>query len=226
MPPAPQPVDTEQVDTQQVDTQQVDTEQPVGELVVLRHGATQWSTAGKHTGRTDVPLSSQGEDQAKVVGALIAGRTFVLVLASPLRRAQRTAELAGLRHIETDADLVEWDYGGFEGMTTAEIRRIIPGWSLWRDGVTSHAAGQPGETAADVGARADRVVARVLPVLGSGDVALVSHGHFLRVLAARWLSLPPTDGALLALDTASVSVLGFEHGEHVVRHWNMTAGAL
>jgi broad specificity phosphatase PhoE len=188
---------------------------------VLRHGATQWSTAGKHTGRTDVPLSSEGEQQAKRVGALIADRTFALVLASPLSRAVRTAELAGLQHIETDADLVEWDYGGYEGMTTAEIRRVIPGWSLWRDGVTNRADGDPGERVADVGARADRIIARVLPVLGSGDVALVSHGHFLRVLAARWLSLPPTDGALLALDTASVSVLGFEHGEHVVRHWNL-----
>jgi broad specificity phosphatase PhoE len=202
----------------------VDTEQPVGELVVLRHGATQWSTAGKHTGRTDVPLSSLGEQQAKLVGALIADRTFVLVLASPLRRAHRTAELAGLQHIETDADLVEWDYGGYEGMTTTEIRRIIPGWSLWRDGVTNRADGEPGERVADVGARADRIIARVLPVLGSGDVALVSHGHFLRVLAARWLALPPTDGDLLALDTASVSALGFEHGEHVVRHWNLLPG--
>jgi broad specificity phosphatase PhoE len=199
----------------------VDTEQPVGELVVLRHGATQWSTAGKHTGRTDVPLSSLGEQQAKLVGGLIADRTFALVLASPLRRAHRTAELAGLQHIETDADLVEWDYGGYEGMTTTEIRRIIPGWSLWRDGVTNRADGQPGERVADVGARADRIIARVLPVLGSGDVALVSHGHFLRVLAARWLALPPDDGDLLALDTASVSALGFEHGEHVVRHWNL-----
>ena len=161
-----------------------------------------------------------------MVAALIAGRTFAFVLASPLRRAQLTAELAGLPHFETDADLVEWDYGGYEGMTTAEIRRIIPGWSLWRDGVTSRADGQPGETAADVGARADHVIARVLPVLGSGDVALVSHGHFLRVLAARWLSLPPTDGAFLALDTASVSVLGFEHGAHVLRHWNILGNRL
>jgi len=195
-------------------------------LVVLRHGATQWSSAGKHTGRTDVPLSSQGEHQAKLVGALLAGRAFALVLASPLRRAERTAALAGLPHFEPDADLVEWDYGGYEGMTTAEIRRIIPGWSLWRDGVTSHADGQPGETAADVGARADHTIARVLPVLGTGDVALVSHGHFLRVLAARWLSLPPTGGALFALDTASVSVLGFERGAHVLRHWNILGNAL
>jgi broad specificity phosphatase PhoE len=192
---------------------------------LLRHGATEWSTSGKHTGRTDVPLSPTGEHQAQLVAALITGRTFALVLASPLRRAQETARLAGLSHIETDANLVEWDYGGYEGLTTTQIRAMLPGWSLWRDGVAVHSDGQPGETAADVGGRADRVLARVLPLLGRGDVALVSHGHFLRVLAARWLSLPPTGGAMFALDTGSVSVLGFEHGEHVLRHWNRLPGA-
>jgi broad specificity phosphatase PhoE len=202
-------------------TLSLDNEQPTGELVLLRHGATEWSASGRHTGRTDVPLTSLGEEQAVEVRALIADRSFALELASPLRRAQRTAMLAGLSHVETDADLVEWDYGGYEGLTTAQIRAILPGWSLWRDGVPAHADGQPGETAADVGARADRVIARVLPVLGHGDVALVSHGHFLRVLAARWLSLPPTGGSMLALDTGSVSVLGFEHGAHVIRHWNL-----
>jgi broad specificity phosphatase PhoE len=210
---------------QPADSEQADSEQPVGELVLLRHGATEWSTSGRHTGRTDVPLSSTGEHQAQLVAALIARRSFALVLASPLRRAQETARLAGLSHIETDANLVEWDYGGYEGLTTPQIRAILPGWSLWRDGVPAHSDGQPGETAADVGQRADRVIARVLPVLGRGDVALVSHGHFLRVLAARWLSLAPTGGALLALDTASVSVLGFEHGEHVIRQWNLLARA-
>lgn len=198
-----------------------DTEQPVGELVLLRHGATEWSASGKHTGRTDVPLTLLGEQQAQRMSGLLADRSFVLVLASPLRRAQETAKLAGLQHVETDANLVEWDYGGYEGLTTTQIRALLPGWSLWRDGVPAGADGQPGESAADVGQRADRVLARVLPVLGRGDVALVSHGHFLRVLAARWLSLPPTGGALLALDTGSVSVLGFEHGAHVVRHWNL-----
>ena len=198
-----------------------DSEQPPGELVLLRHGATEWSASGKHTGRTDVPLSSLGEEQATRVAGLIADRSFALVLASPLVRAQETAQLAGLSHIETDANLVEWDYGGYEGLTTAQIRAILPGWSLWRDGVPAHSDGQPGETAADVGLRADRVIARVLPVLGRGDVALVSHGHFLRVLAARWLSLAPTGGAMFALDTGSVSVLGFEHGAHVLRQWNL-----
>jgi len=202
----------------------VDSEQPVGELVLLRHGATQWSASGKHTGRTDVPLTSLGEQQAHRMASLIADRRFALVLASPLQRAQETTRLAGLTQVETDGNLVEWDYGGYEGLTTAQIRALLPGWSLWRDGVPAGADGQPGETAADVGGRADRVLARVLPVLGRGDVALVSHGHFLRVLAARWLSLPPTGGALLALDTGSVSVLGFEHGAHVVRHWNLLPG--
>jgi probable phosphoglycerate mutase len=202
-------------------TTSVDPEQPIGELVLLRHGATEWSASGKHTGRTDVPLTLLGEEQAGLVAGLIADRNFALVLASPLRRAQETAKLAGLSHVETDANLVEWDYGRYEGLTTAQIRALLPGWSLWRDGVPAGVDGQPGETAADVGGRADRVLTRVLPLLGRGDVALVSHGHFLRVLAARWLSLPPTGGAMLALDTASVSVLGFEHGEHVLRHWNL-----
>ena len=210
---------TRSVDTEPVDS--VDTEQPAGELVLLRHGATEWSASGKHTGRTDVPLTLLGEEQAGLVAGLIADRNFALVLASPLRRAQETAKLAGLSHVETDANLVEWDYGGYEGLTTAQIRALLPGWSLWRDGVPACVDGQPGETAADVGGRADRVLTRVLPLLGRGDVALVSHGHFLRVLAARWLSLPPTGGAMLALDTGSVSVLGFEHGEHVLRHWNL-----
>jgi broad specificity phosphatase PhoE len=193
---------------------------PRGELVLLRHGATAWSASHRHTGRTDVPLSADGEKQAALAGALIANRTFRLVIASPLVRARRTAELAGLHGIETDADLVEWDYGGYEGLTTEEIQRDRPGWSQWIDGVPPSANGQPGETAADVGLRADRVIARVLPAVALGDVALVSHGHFLRVLAARWLALPPTGGALFGLDTASVSVLGFEHGNRVIRHWN------
>jgi broad specificity phosphatase PhoE len=197
-----------------------------GEIVALRHGATEWSAEGKHTGRTDVPLTPDGEQQAKRIAELVAGRPFALVLSSPLRRAHRTAELAGLHNIEIDLDLVEWDYGGYEGLTTEEIRRTRPGWSLWRDRVIPHPEGTPGETAADVGLRADRVIARVLPALRSGDVALVAHGHFLRVLAARWLALSPTDGALLALNTASVSVLGFEHANRVVQHWNVVPGGL
>jgi probable phosphoglycerate mutase len=192
----------------------------VSELVLLRHGATDWSASGKHTGRTDVPLNEDGERQAELVGDSVRGRTFVLVLTSPLARARRTAELAGLHDLAVDDNLQEWDYGGYEGLTTAQIRQARPGWTLWLDSVTPHADGRPGETAGDVGARAERVIARVLPVLQSGDVALVSHGHFLRVLAARWLGLPPTEGALLALDTGTVSALGFEHAQPVVRLWN------
>jgi broad specificity phosphatase PhoE len=192
----------------------------VSELVLLRHGATDWSASGRHTGRTDVPLNEDGERQAELVGGSIRGRAFVLVLTSPLARARRTAELAGLHDLVVDDNLQEWDYGGYEGLTTAEIRQARPGWTLWLDSVTPHADGRPGETPADVGERADRVVARVLPVLQSGDVAVVSHGHFLRVLAARWLGLPAAQGALLALDTGSVSALGFEHAQPVVRLWN------
>ena len=198
-----------------------------GELVLVRHGATEWSTGGKHTGRTDVPLTDLGEKQAAALADLLtdvlAGRRFLLVLSSPLVRARRTAELAGLLDVELDPDLQEWDYGGYEGLTTAQIREQRPGWRLWSDGVPPGDGVHPGESASDVGERADRVIARVEPALTSGDVALVAHGHFLRVLAARWLQLEPAAGALLALDTASVSVLGFEHGEHVVRHWNVTA---
>jgi probable phosphoglycerate mutase len=192
----------------------------VSELVLLRHGATDWSASGKHTGRTDVALNGDGERQAELVGNSIRGRTFALVLSSPLARAKRTAALAGLRDLEVDDNLQEWDYGGYEGLTTTQIRQARPGWTLWSDSVIPHADGRLGETAADVGVRADRVIARVLPVLKSGDVALVSHGHFLRVLAARWLGLPATEGALLALDTGSISALGFEHSQPVVRLWN------
>jgi broad specificity phosphatase PhoE len=196
--------------------------QPPGEVVLLRHGATDWSTEGKHTGRTDVALSADGEQQAEAVKSALAGRSFAQVLSSPLVRALRTAELAGLHNIETDPNLQEWDYGQYEGLTTAQICEHRPGWSLWRDGVRGEVAG--GESVADVGDRAVAVIARVVPTLEAGDVLLVSHGHYLRVLAARWLNLAPVDGALLALDTASLSVLGFEHGNRVVRHWNRLPG--
>lgn len=193
------------------------------EIVLLRHGTTQWSAAGKHTGRTDVPLTEQGEEQAKRLAPRLSGQRFGLVLTSPLMRARRTAELAGLTAIDVDPDLQEWDYGAYEGLTTAQIRETRPGWVLWRDGVVSAGDGS-GETAQDVATRADAVLARIQPTLDRGDdVALVSHGHFLRVLAARWLQLPPQAGGYFALDTASVSVLGFEHGEPVIRHWNESA---
>jgi len=186
----------------------------VSEVVLLRHGETKWSAAGRHTGRTDVPLTARGERQAKAVIPLLKGRRFGLVLASPLQRAARTAEIAGLPGVELDADLQEWDYGAYEGLTTPQIQEQRPGWSLWRDGVAG------GELIGDVAARADRVIARIRPALDRGDVAVVAHGHFLRVLAARWVRLDPSCGAHLALDTATVSVLGFEHAEPVIRRWN------
>ncbi|MEU7854386.1 histidine phosphatase family protein [Nonomuraea sp. NPDC049141] len=188
------------------------------EMVLLRHGATEWSTAGKHTGRTDVPLTPAGEEQARALAPLVKEVPFDLVLVSPAQRARRTAELAGLEAYEMDADLWEWDYGGYEGITTPKIRETHPGWYLWRDGVIPGDAEHPGESAADVGARADRVIARAKAA--EGRVALVAHGHFLRVLAARWLGLPPADGRLLKLDTGTYSRLGFEHAEPVVTTWN------
>jgi probable phosphoglycerate mutase len=151
------------------------------------------------------------------VTPILEGRRFALVLASPLQRAARTAEIAGLPGIELDEDLQEWDYGAYEGLTTPQIQEGRPGWFLWRDGVVG------GELLADVGARADRAIARIRPALDDGDVAVVAHGHFLRVLAARWVGLDSSCGAHLALDTATVSVLGFEHAEPVIRQWNQTS---
>jgi broad specificity phosphatase PhoE len=195
------------------------------EVVLLRHGATEWSASGRHTGRTDMPLTADGERQAKAAIRRLAGYRFGLVLSSPLIRARRTAEAVGFSGIGTDPDLQEWDYGGYEGLTTPQIREQHPGWLLWRDGVIKGSAGN-GESAADVGARADRVITRIQATLSRGDdVALVSHGHFLRVFTARWLGLGPNAGAHFALDTASVSVLGFEHAERVIRHWNDTGPA-
>lgn len=189
-------------------------------IVLVRHGQTEWSASGKHTGRTDVPLTSDGEKQATVLGPVLRGYDFGLVLSSPLSRAYRTAELAGLTGIVIDPDLQEWDYGGYEGLTTAEIRERRPGWRLWRDGVIPGPDGG-GETSAHIAARADRIVHRILPLVERGvDVALVSHGHFLRVSAARWLGLSASAGAYFALDTASISALGFERGERVIRWWN------
>lgn len=188
------------------------------EMLLLRHGETEWSKAGKHTGRTDLPLTEHGEDQARALAPLVKERDFDLVLVSPAQRARRTAELAGLAAYEVDADLWEWDYGGYEGITTPTIRETRPGWYLWRDGVIPGDAEHPGESAAQVGARADRVIARARAA--GGRVTLVAHGHFLRVLAARWLGLGPEEGRLLKLDTGTYSRLGFEHAEPVLLAWN------
>ncbi|MER7499852.1 histidine phosphatase family protein [Nonomuraea pusilla] len=198
----------------------------MNEMLLLRHGETEWSRAGRHTGRTDLPLTAHGEEQARalapLVKELLEEQGFGLVLVSPARRARRTAELAGLPAYEVEPDLWEWDYGGYEGITTPDIRADRPGWYLWRDGVVPGDAAHPGETAAQVGARADRVIERARQA--PGLVALVAHGHLLRVLAARWLGLRPEDGRLLRLDTGTYSRLGFEHGEPVLKTWNAPAG--
>jgi broad specificity phosphatase PhoE len=182
-------------------------------IVLVRHGETAWSAAGRHTGRTDIGLDPVGEQQARKLAEQLQGRHFDAVLSSPRRRARQTCELAGYGAdaVVTD-DLAEWDYGAYEGLTTVEIRQSIPEWSLWDDGVLA------GETIAEVGVRADRVLDPYRS--GATDVLVFSHGHLLRVLAARWLGLEPTEGRLLALDPATVGVLGQEHADPVIRLWN------
>ena len=183
------------------------------EVVLVRHGETLWSRDGKHTGRTDILLTDEGRRQSERVGGTLRGRRFALVLTSPLQRAAETCRLAGLGDVAVFRDeLMEWDYGDYEGRTTPEIRTEVPGWSLWRDGVPG------GETAADVGRRVDGVLAELRAL--DGDVAVFAHGHVLRVLAARWLGLPPTEGRLFALDPATISILGYERETPVIRRWN------
>ncbi len=193
----------------------------MGELILLRHGETEWSLAGKHTGRTDIPLTPRGEAAAAALAPLLARRDIVAAFTSPAQRAARTAALAGLGDAKPDPDLWEWDYGGYEGMTTPQIQETRPGWYLWRDGVIPGDAEHPGETVAEVGNRVDRVLARVAPLLADGDVALVAHGHVLRVLTARYLRLEPSGGRMFRLDTGTVSTLGTEHAEPVITSWNV-----
>ncbi len=196
---------------------------PMGEIVLIRHGETEWSVSGRHTGRTDIELTGDGERRARAIGRSLDGRSFATVVASPAQRARRTAELAGLDKVDIDPDLWEWDYGGYDGVTTAEIVAERPGWSLWREGVIPGDSQHPGETISQVGARVDRVLDRARSALdGGGDVALVAHGHVLRILTARWLGLPALGGALFALDTATLSTLGFEHERPVILRWNLT----
>lgn len=183
------------------------------ELWLVRHGETAWSLTGQHTGRTDVPLTPQGVLQARTLRRRLATRDFARVLTSPLSRARETCRLAGLGEAaQVDADLAEWDYGTYEGRTIEQIREAVPGWTIWTGAVPG------GETLAQVGARADHVIARALAA--PGDVALFAHGHVLRILAARWLGLPPAGGRLFTLDPASLSVLGHEQEQPVVRAWN------
>ncbi|GAA2099209.1 histidine phosphatase family protein [Actinomadura alba] len=199
----------------------------MGELIIVRHGETEWSRAGRHTGRTDLPLTERGEVEARALAQLPATRKIIRVVCSPARRARRTAELAGLAgpaglaNIEIDEDLWEWDYGGYEGRTSPEIREERPGWYLWSDGVVPGDVEHPGEKVERVGERADAVLARVRPSLAEGDVALVAHGHVLRVLTARWLDLEPAAGRLFVLRTGTLSTLGTEHDRPVITSWNV-----
>jgi len=187
----------------------------MAEIVLIRHGQTEWSANGRHTSYTDLDLTVTGEQQARAAGARLGGRTFAAVISSPRKRALRTAELAGLMVTETTEDLAEWNYGEYEGITTPEIRRTRPDWSLWTDGCPD------GESPEQVGARLDRVLDRAKAFLGAGDVALVGHGHSLRVCGARWAGLAPKEGAVLKLETATLSTLGFEHGtDQVIDTWN------
>jgi broad specificity phosphatase PhoE len=194
----------------------------MGELILVRHGETEWAREGRHTGRTDVPLTPRGEEQARSLAPLLADRKIAFRLVSPAERARRTAELAGLVDLngtETDDRLWEWDYGAYEGRTTPQIREERPDWYLWRDGVPG------GETVEQVGVRVDGVLDRVRPHLAEGDVVVVAHGHVLRVLTARWLGLPPAGGRLFRLDTGTLSTLGTEHDQPVIRSWNVPARA-
>jgi probable phosphoglycerate mutase len=183
------------------------------QLWLVRHGETQWSLSGQHTGRTDIPLTEKGEHQASRIGKFLKDHAFAVVLTSPLLRARETCRLAGFgEQAKHDPNLQEWDYGEYEGRTTNEIRKIRPGWSLWKDGVPG------GESIDQVAARAQAVIDEVLS--SSGDVLLFAHGHILRILTCCWLGLPPEGGRFFALATGTVSTLGYEHETHVITHLN------
>jgi broad specificity phosphatase PhoE len=181
---------------------------------LIRHGETEWSLSGKHTGRTDLPLTEAGRENAVAVGRWLAGHAFSSVLTSPLSRARETCRLAGYGDVaQADPNLSEWDYGDYEGRTSADIHKEAPDWSLWRDGPPH------GETIEQVSTRAEAVLARVERL--EGDVALFAHGHILRILTARWLGLPPDCGRLFALATGTVSTLGYERETRVISQWNL-----
>ena len=191
---------------------------------LIRHGETEWSRAGRHTGRTDLPLTANGEAAADAIRSELSGVVAGLVLCSPLLRARETTRRAGLTHDAIDDDLMEWDYGAWEGRTTAQIRADLadPGWLVWDHPVPP--GGTPGEQLDQVAERVERVIGRCRPVLDDGrDCVLVAHGHVLRILTARWLGLPPIDGRLFSLDPARLSALGFEHETRVIRCWNATS---
>ena len=183
------------------------------QLWLVRHGETQWSLSGQHTGRTDIPLTENGEHQAIQIGKFLKGHNFAVVLTSPLLRALETCRLAGFGETaKLEPNLQEWDYGEYEGLTTNEIRKLRPGWSLWKDGVPG------GENIEQVAARAQAVIDEV--VASHGDVLLFAHGHILRILSCCWLGLPPENGRLFALATGTVSTLGYEHETRVITRMN------
>lgn len=194
------------------DHEMVTTPERLDQLFLIRHGETEWSKSGRHTSTTDLPLTAEGERTATSLKEKLAGEKFDLVLTSPRQRARRTAELAGFGDAEVDDDLVEWDYGDYEGITTAEIRKTVPGWTVWAHPVPN------GETPAQVAARLDRVNARIAAV--PGDVLVFGHSHALRALTARWLELDVTEGRHFVLNTATVSVLGWERGSPAIHRWN------
>ncbi len=192
------------------------------DLVLVRHGRTEWAHTGKHTGLTDVPLDDVGERQGASIARILQGRSFAAVLSSPLQRASRTAELAGLHVTGTDDDLREWDYGGYEGLTTPQVRELTgTQWTVFADGVVPGRT--PGESLDDVAARCRRVLEQIAPWREQGDVALVAHGHLLRVLAAVYLGLPAATGAHLELDAGSVCELSARHDVPTIQRWNLTA---
>lgn len=184
------------------------------QIHLVRHGETEWSRSGQHTGRTDIPLTDRGRRQAQAIGERLRGHDFALVLTSPSSRAAETARLAGFPDAERTPDLMEWDYGAFEGRTTAQIRETLPGWTIWKG------PWPDGETPDQVSVRVDRVIARCLAPDVAGDSLLFAHGHVLRVLAARWLGQAAQGGAHYALGTATLSVLGWEHATRVIEQWN------
>lgn len=190
--------------------------------MVIRHGQTEWSLSGRHAGRTDVALTEAGEASARALAPRLARRPLAAVFSSPLSRAVRTAELAGLTGVETDPDLREWDYGGYEGLTAEQIRAQRPGWDLWRDGVVPGDADHPGEALAQVAARTDAVLDRIRPLLDGGDVAVVAHGHLARVLTVRWLGLDASASRLLGHPhPGTLAFLAVEDGQPVISAWNV-----
>jgi probable phosphoglycerate mutase len=184
------------------------------QIWLVRHGETEWSKSGRHTGRSDIPLTDLGQQQAVALARRLAGRAFALVLTSPRSRAAETARLAGYPDAVVDPDLGEWDYGEFEGRTTADIRTEIPGWSVWTG------PWRGGETVEQVGLRTDRLIERCLDPGVQGDVLLFAHGHLLRILAARWIHLPADGGRHFALGTATIGILGWERTNRAIETWN------